>query len=168
LPVTTRGKNVTRQEIADLFGVSHTTVDAWLKRGLPVIQRGSKGKAWVINTAEVSAWLEQRAKETAPGGEQSDERELKRRKLAAETAKVELELARVRGEVVPLRQLERALANTFAEVKTNLRSVPSRVATAIIGEESETRIKAVILKEIDQALEALGDLDLDEPDDDDD
>jgi len=148
--------------------VSHTTVDAWLKRGLPVIQRGSKGKAWVINTAEVSAWLEQRAKESAPGGEQADERELKRRKLAAETAKVELELARVRGEVVPLRQLERALANAFAEVKTNLRSVPSRVATAIIGEESETRIKAVILKEIDQALETLGDLDLDEPDDDDD
>lgn len=168
MPVTTRGKNVTRQEIADLFGVSHTTVDAWLKRGLPVIQRGSKGKAWVINTAEVSAWLEQRAKESAPGGEQADERELKRRKLAAETAKVELELARVRGEVVPLRQLERALANAFAEVKTNLRSVPSRVATAIIGEESETRIKAVILKEIDQALETLGDLDLDEPDDDDD
>jgi phage terminase Nu1 subunit (DNA packaging protein) len=168
MPVTTRGKNVTRIEIADLFGVSHTTVDAWIKRGMPVVQRGSRGKAWQINTAEVSAWLEQRAKESAAGGDQADERELKRRKLAAETAKVELELARVRGEVVPLAQLERALANTFAEVKTNLRSVPSRVATAIIGEETETRIKAVILKEIDQALEALGDFDLEEPDSDDD
>jgi phage terminase Nu1 subunit (DNA packaging protein) len=168
MPVTTRGKNVTRIEIADLFGVSHTTVDAWIKRGMPVLQRGSRGKAWQINTAEVSAWLEQRAKESAAGGDQADERELKRRKLAAETAKVELELARVRGEVVPLAQLERALANTFAEVKTNLRSVPSRVATAIIGEETEARIKAVILKEIDQALEALGDFDLEEPDSDDD
>jgi len=164
LPVTTRGRNVTRQEVADLFGVSHTTVDAWIKRGMPIVTKGSKGKAWVINTASVSAWLEQRAKESS-GNDNADERELKRRKLAAETAKVELELARVRGEVVPLKQLERALANTFAEVKTNLRSVPSRVATAIIGEESETRIKAVILKEIDQALETLGDLDLDEPDD---
>ena len=164
MPVTTRGRNVTRQEVADLFGVSHTTVDAWIKRGMPIVTKGSKGKAWVINTASVSAWLEQRAKESS-GNDNADERELKRRKLAAETAKVELELARVRGEVVPLKQLERALANTFAEVKTNLRSVPSRVATAIIGEESETRIKAVILKEIDQALETLGDLDLDEPDD---
>ena len=164
MPVTVRGRNVTRQEVADLFGVSHTTVDAWIKRGMPIVTKGSKGKAWVINTASVSAWLEQRAKESS-GNDNADERELKRRKLAAETAKVELELARVRGEVVPLKQLERALANTFAEVKTNLRSVPSRVATAIIGEESETRIKAVILKEIDQALETLGDLDLDEPDD---
>ena len=167
MPVTTRGKTVTRQEIADLFGVSHTTVDAWIKRGMPVSQRGSRGKAWQINTAEVSAWLEQRAKESAAGGDQADERELKRRKLAAETAKVELELSRAQGEVVPLAQLERALSNTFAEVKTNIRSVPSRVATAILGEESETRIKAVILKEIDQALESLGDFDL-EPDDDDD
>jgi len=166
MPVTTRGKNVTRQEVADLFGVSHTTVDAWIKRGMPVSERGSRGKPWRINTAEVSAWLEQRAKESAAGGDQADERELKRRKLAAETAKVELELAKVRGEVVPLAQLERALANTFAEIKTNIRSVPSRVATAIIGESNETRIKAVILKELDQALEALGDFDL-EPDDDD-
>lgn len=166
MPVTTRGKNVTRQEVADLFGVSHTTVDAWIKRGMPVIQRGSRGKSWQINTAEVSAWLEQRAKESVSGDDQADERELKRRKLAAETAKVELELARVRGEVVPLAQLERALANVFAEVKTNLRSVPSRVVTAIIGEESETRIKAVILKEIDQALDTLGDFDL-EPEGDD-
>ena len=167
MPVTTRGKNVTRQEIADLFGVSHTTVDAWIKRGMPVFERGSRGKPWRINTAEVSAWLEQRAKESASGSDQADERELKRRKLAAETAKVELELARVRGEVVPLAQLERALANTFAEIKTNIRSVPSRVATAIIGESNETRIKAVILKEIDQALEVLGDFDL-EPETDDD
>jgi len=164
MPATTRGKNVTRQEIADLFGVSHTTVDTWIRRGMPVVVKGSKGKAWQINTASVSAWLEQRAQERVSGGDETDERELKRRKLAAEAAKIELELARSRGELVPLKQLERALANTFAEVKTNMRAVPSRVATALIGEDSETRIKQVILTEIDQALEALSDLDLDEPD----
>ena len=90
----------------------------------------------------------------------------KARKLKAEREKIELEVAKIQGEVVPLKQLERALANTFAEVKTNMRTVPSRVATALIGEDSETRIKAVVLAEIDQALEALGDFDLDEPDDD--
>lgn len=161
MPATTRGKNVTRQEIADLFGVSHTTVDAWMKRGMPVKQRGSRGKSWQINTAEVSAWLEQRAAERV-GGDVSDETELKRRKLAAEAQKLELELARAKGELVPLDQLERALSNTFAEIKTNLRSVPSRVATALIGEDSETRIKQIVLAEIDQALEELGDFTLDD------
>ena len=103
---------------------------------------------------------------TAGAGSPIDYAAEKAKKLKAERQRVELELSRAQGEVVPLAQLERALANVFAEVKTNIRSVPSRVATAILGEESETRIKAVILKEIDQALESLGDFDL-EPDDDD-
>ncbi len=163
MPLITRGKNVGRQDIADLFGVSHTTVDAWLKRGLPVVQRGARGKKWSINTAEVSEWLKQREIEKLSGEGVSDAEELKRRKLAAETAKVELELARLKGEIVPLAQLERALANTFAELKTRMRSVPSRIATTLIGEDNETRIKAVILAEIDQALEALGEFDLEEP-----
>ena len=164
MPFITRGKNVTRQEIADLFGVSHTTVDAWVKRGLPVVQRGARGKKWVINTAEVSEWIKQREIEKLSGEGVSDAEELKRRKLAAETAKVELELSRLKAEIVPLAQLERALANVFAEMKTRMRSVPSRIATSLIGEDNETRIKAVILQEIDQALEALGDFDLEEPD----
>jgi len=88
----------------------------------------------------------------------------KARKLKAEREKIEIEVQRAKREIVPLRQVEFALANTFAEVKTNLRTVPSRIATTLIGEDNETRIKAVILAEIDQALEALGEFDLEEPD----
>ena len=167
MSVHTRGKIVSRQDLADTFGVAGSTVDGWVRRGLPVVQRGSKGVAWQFNTSDVASWLEQRASERQGVGE-TDEKALRARKLAAEAAKIELELARARGDLVPLKQLERALANTFAELKTNMRTVPSRVATALIGEESETRIKQVILAEIDQALEALGDFDLDEDDDDDD
>lgn len=162
-----RGEIVGQAEICRIFGISSTTFASWMKSGAPYIEKGAKGRPWKVNTREISDWLRAREIELSPSADNSDERELKRRKLAAETAKVELELARVRGEVVPLAQLERALANTFAEIKTNIRSVPSRVATAIIGESNETRIKAVILKEIDQALEVLGDFDL-EPETDDD
>lgn len=160
-----RGETVGQAEICRIFGVSSTTFASWMKSGAPYIEKGAKGRQWKVNTKEISDWL--RARELELRGELEsvgDERELKRRKLAAEAAKIELELARARGELVPLKQLERALANTFAEVKTNMRAVPSRVATALIGEESETRIKAVILTEIDQALEALSDMSLDEPD----
>lgn len=87
----------------------------------------------------------------------------KSKKIKAERQKIELELKKSTGELVPLDQLERALAETFAEVKANIRNVPSRVATALIGEASETRIKSVILDEIDQALESLGEFDLQEP-----
>lgn len=165
MPIITRGQNLNRQEVADFFGVAGSTVDAWIKRGLPVNQRGGKGKPWIFNSSDVAKWLEQRAKESSTG-DLGDERQLKARKLAAEAAKIELELARARGDLVPLSQLERALANTFAELKTNMRTVPSRVANALIGEDNETRIKMIIMAEIDQALEALGDFDLDDEADD--
>lgn len=162
MPRKYRGQTVGKREIAEIFGVADTTVDQWIRRGCPILQRGAKGIQWQINTADVAEWLKQRAVEDVSGDTLADESELKRRKLAAETAKAELELAKVKGEVVPLRQLERALSNTFAEVKTNMRNVPGRVATSLIGETAEIRIKDVILAEIDLALDALNEFDLDE------
>ena len=106
--------------------------------------------------------------ENATGNNLTDEQELKRRKLAAETQKAELEMLRVKGELVPLKQLERSLANTFAELKTNMRNIPRRTATALVGETNEVRIKEVLLAEIDQCLEVLAQFTLDDPMDEDD
>jgi len=164
MPRKYRGQTVGKREIAQIFGVAESTVNEWIRRGCPVLDRGGKGIAWQINTAEVSEWLKKRAVEDVAGDTLADESELKRRKLAADTAKAELELAKVKGEVVPLKQLERALANTFAEVKTNIRNVPSRVSTTLIGETSETRIKEVVLEEIDLALEAMDEFDIHDED----
>jgi len=160
MPRKYRGQTVGKREIAQIFGVAETTVNEWVRRGCPVMQRGGKGVAWQVNTADVAEWLKQRAVEDIAGDTLADESELKRRKLAADTAKSELELAKVKAEVVPLRQLERALANTFAEVKTNIRNVPSRVSTTLIGETSETRIKEVIIEEIDLSLQAMDEFDI--------
>lgn len=166
MPTSTKGKILGKHEVAEFFGVTEPTVDQWVRRGCPVVERGSKGKAWQINTAQVSDWLRQRDIEQATGNNLSDEQELKRRKLAAETQKAEMEMLKARGELVPLRQLERALANTFAELKTNIRNIPRRTATSIVGETDEIRIKEVLLAEIDQALEVLAQFTLDEPEDD--
>lgn len=162
MPLQIKGKVLGKQEVSELFGVAESTVDHWIRRGCPVIKRGSKGVSWEINTAAVSDWLRQRDIEQATGGAVSDEQELKRRKLAAETQKAELEMLKAKGELVPLRQLERALANTFAELKTNMRNIPRRTATSIVGETDEIRIKDVILAEIDQALEVLAQFTLDD------
>lgn len=164
MPRKYRGQTVGKREIAQIFGVAETTVNEWVRRGCPVMQRGGKGVAWQVNTADVSEWLKKRAVEDIAGDTLADESELKRRKLAADTAKAELELAKVKAEVVPLSQLERALANTFAEVKTNVRNVPSRISTTLIGETSETRIKEVIIEEIDLALEAMDEFDIQDED----
>lgn len=166
MSVMKKGRICGVNEIAETFGVSATTVDTWLRNGAPYVKQGSKGKSWGINTAEISKWL--RARELELNGLTSESgEELKKRKLAAETGKAELELAKIKGEVVPLKQLERALSNVFAELKTNIRNIPARCATTLVGEQSETRIKEIMLRELDIALESLSEIDLEEPEGDD-
>jgi len=165
---TGKGKQVNRGGIADLLGVCATTVDAWVRAGCPVVQRGSRGIEWVFNTAEVARWLRDKAVEQAAGTETLDEKELKIRKLAAEAKLLELELAKAQELVAPLEQVERMVQRAFAEVRAGIRNVPGRVVAMLIGESDERRFKQVLGSELDQALEALANTDLaggDEADD---
>lgn len=152
-----KGQVVTRTALAEHFGVSATSVDHWVRTGCPVVQRGAKGKPWQFNTVDVMDWRLDKVREEATGSAPADEQELRRRKLAAQTAQAELDLAKAKGEVAPLDQIERGVSRAFAEVKASIRNVPSRAARLLIGETDETRFKAVLLSELDQALEALAD-----------
>lgn len=156
-----RGRNLNRAETADFFGIALTTLDDWVRRGCTFVQKGSKGKPWTFNTAEIARWREDDIRSEAAGVQVATADELKRRKLEAETELVELELAEAKGLVAPIEQIERALAKAFGEVRANLRNVlPARAASRLVGEKSETKIKSVLVEEIDQSLEALADEDL--------
>jgi len=165
-----KGQTVTRAGLADVFGVALPTVDGWVRNGCPYIQRGGRGREWQFDTAAVAQWLRDKAVAEATGDVQADEAELKRRKLAAETAKVELELAKAMGEVAPIREFERAQAAAFAVIRSNVMLVPQRVVTQLLGETDEQVFKDKLRAELALALEsaATADLVLDDDDDDDD
>lgn len=165
-----KGKKVNRTELAAIFGVTAPTVDGWIRAGCPYDQRAAgKGKEWVFDSGDVAMWLQQRAREEATGDDVTDERELKRRKLAAETSLVELELAKAKNLVAPVDQMERAVSRVLAEVCSNMRNLPGNVVSLLIGETDERKFKKVLLREIDVVLESLSSLDVtaDEPADED-
>jgi phage terminase Nu1 subunit (DNA packaging protein) len=149
-----------------MFGVALTTVDTWVRAGCPVVQRGSRGIEWQFNTADVVRWREDERAKQASGAAPQDEEELRKRRLVAETLTAELVLAKARGEVAPIDQVERMMARAFAAVRASMRNIPGRVVTSIVGETNERRIKQVLKDEIDQALESLANADLAEPADD--
>lgn len=156
-----KGQEVNRADLANINGVSLPTVDEWVRRGCPVVQRGGRGRAWKFNTAEVRSWRDDDIRAQASHPEMATKDELTLRKLAAETEQAELDLARAKAELVPVEQFDRALAKAFGEVRAGVRNVlPSRAARRLIGESDETQIKAVLLDEVDQVLEALADTDL--------
>lgn len=157
-----RGIKVNRRDLAATFGVTPPTIDSWVRLGAPFDERGAgKGKPWVFDTADVSAWLEARAAAAAPGGTaNADAETLKLRKLSAETQIVELALAKDQELVAPLDQVERTLTRLFAQVRGSLRNIPSRCASLVVGENDERKIKATLLAEVDLVLEALAKFDL--------
>ncbi|AWM87364.1 terminase small subunit [Microvirga sp. 17 mud 1-3] len=155
-----KGQTVTRSGLAEVFGVALPTVDGWVRNGVPVVTRGGRGRQWAFDTADVAAWLRDKAVAEATGDTQADEAELKRRKLQAETTKAELELAKARGDVAPVREFERAQAAAFAQIRANIMNVPQRVVVQLLGETDETQFKTKLRAELALALQESATADL--------
>lgn len=47
---------VNRAELADLFGVSLPTIDSWVRKGCPVVERGGRGREWQFHVSEIFNW----------------------------------------------------------------------------------------------------------------
>ncbi|QKN87899.1 DNA packaging protein [Acinetobacter phage vB_AbaP_Alexa] len=157
----TKGQIVNRTGLSDIFGVALNTIDAWVKKGCPVVQKGGgRGQEWKFNTADVGKWLRADAAAEAKGTKDASVDELNRRKAQASTELVELELAKAKAEVAPIDQVMRAVSRAFAEVRAGMRNIPGRTVSQLIGETDERRFKAVLLSEIDEVLKSLADASL--------
>ena len=157
-----KGKQVTRQALADVFGVSLPTIDAWVRKGCPFVEKGGRGQEWQFNTAQVSKWLRDRDVEEATGGIPDDMDELKLRKQKAETELAELELAERKGEVALIAEFERAQAMAFAAIRANIMNVPQRAVLQLLGETDERAFKEKLKAELILALETSAEEELEE------
>ena len=155
-------RTVTTQEIAEMMGKHEWEIRQWIREGMPVHKKGTGGRgknaANLFLLRDVVGWLQDRALKSAlrsSDNEVVSSEEAKRRKLAAEAALQEIELAKAKGLVVDLESIERDLSNRFAELRSNIRKVPERVALRLVAESEEAEIKRILREEIDAALEAL-------------
>lgn len=55
-PDVRRVRRATKAVAAEVCGVSLPTIEAWVRRGAPVISRGGDGKPWVIDCIELLRW----------------------------------------------------------------------------------------------------------------
>lgn len=145
-------------ELVNLLGVHRNTVHEWVAQGCPTAvkaKRGDRGGHKFL-LSDVIEWHKSRAVIQATGSnELMSADEAKRRKLMAEAGLQEIELAKKKGDVIELAEVERKLSSSFAIVRSNMLKVPDRTAIRLIGETDESRIKQIIREEVSQALEAL-------------
>lgn len=169
---TRPGLKLNRAELAKAFGISLVTVDAYIRRGLPFDQRGSKGKPWIFDSVAVSDWLRQKDVEEALGDlKDIDYKEASRRKMAAEAGLQEYELARVRRTMISVAEIEEIVSEEYGAVRSRLLMIPERLGQAADGKTGE-EIERLAHDEIVDALTELtadgfgGDAADDEPGDD--
>lgn len=76
--------------------------------------------------------------------------------------KTMLEVAKMRGELVDVRDIIYLWGNIANAVMTNMLHLPSKIAPMIVGIDSQSKITEIIDKEIRTALEAIADTPLPE------
>lgn len=145
---------VSRLEAARLLSVSARSVDRFVDEGMPVARRGKAGRAAAYDVRACFAWYLEREKASLVGEDVSPQKarallDLRRRE------ELELKLQVRRGELMPIAEVARDFADFAVSVKARLRRIPDAVADRVVAAEGPHAVKALLLTEIDAALEEL-------------
>lgn len=111
-----------KADVANWFGVSLTTVDQWIRRGLPYLQRGERGKQWRFDLLAIAKW---KYGVTDAQTEEDPEKLGPKDRLdwyrgARERTKHMQEV----GELIPAVEYERALSEALKTTAMTLESLP--------------------------------------------
>lgn len=136
---------VTDAELAALAGVSARRIRQLAEQG--TLERVERGR-YALGPS-VQALIEDAA---GTGSELQRERT---RKVRADADRAELAFATERKLVAPVELMHHVMASVFGEVRANMRNIPERAVTQLIGETDQSRFKQVMRSEIDAALVSL-------------
>lgn len=148
---------VSQVELASLLGLSTAAIRAWERQGCPVESKAKrKGDPTLYSVAAVVRWREQQAALAASGDLAAmDMEEARRRKLAAEAALVEIDLARRRGEVVEVAVIAAEVGSALSACRARLLGVGASVAPRLELAPDTASRKEMIDDAINEALDEI-------------
>ena len=123
-------------EVAEVMGISYRTAQRWKKAGMPMTKEG------FFDLEQIESWHLQR-NEKSEIKESKDFWDEKIRKYKAKI--LELELKRIRGEIISKEEVIRSRITRIIAIKRSLLSLPTRLAC--IMAMKEPREIEVILSE---------------------
>lgn len=156
------GKKVNRAELAEFFGVSLPTISAWVTRGCPFLERGQKGKEWSFDTAQVAEWRREQAVADALGDtSKMDIEEANRRSAVANAEIREIELRRMKGELVEIADVAATVGDDYARCRARMLAIPSKITPRLSQLTDPAAIRATVETAITEALAELSSHDAD-------
>ncbi len=98
---------------------------------------------------------EELARDTREAAKPANIEEARARKMEADAALAELELAVRRGKLVEAERYERELGRAFARVRSRLLPLPSRAAPDLMALTDELKIEAILDRYVLEVIEEL-------------
>lgn len=167
-------QGVSQREASLYFGVDLSTILDWARKGWvarfddrsidiegtkKLLEANRSPRGGVINRttkAGVTTTTTIDGAEESPIGKTTLTEARTRREIAL-AKKAELEVARIRGELVPRAEAEAAYMEVIAALKANLEAIPQRVAPALVGLKDMRAIQGIVRREIETAMRGLSD-----------
>lgn len=143
-------------KVASALNLTETRVQQLVKEGMPREGRGQydpvKCMLWYIRYLQQA--LEKKSVPTLEGGFVG-EREERIRLLRADADLKEMELAKERGQLVAIPDIEQTLTDLVLTTKARIMALAPRLAPDLVGETSRVMIQAKIEKACKEALAYL-------------
>lgn len=124
---------LTVKQLAEFYDVDRRTITNWVNStpGCPSWKEGSER---FFDSVKVAAWREAKARaESERDATPLDLEEARARKMTADAELAELELGRLRGELVPVDAVRTTMADLTSRVRAQLLAIPGRYSARIVG-----------------------------------
>lgn len=153
------GRILNRAELASLCDVSLPTVDGWVRKGCPYLERGSKGREWRFDAAAVIEWRVAHSVEEALSGYQDESgqitrEEADRRRAVANAISAEVTTDELLKSVVSRSDAEADMAAFCVSLKTALASACAKIAARATSMKSAPEIQVLCEAELNRAFDA--------------
>lgn len=160
IPMVPDIRRANKAQLAEFFGVTLPAVEAWVRKGAPFVQRGSKGVGWIFDLNQVAQWYYD--SRSGDGNTDPDKLPATERKAWYEGEGKKRDLQIRDRELIECAEVERVVATAFAAIAADLRAIPDDLERrhgidAIVAEQVEAGIFAAMdgLADRLQSLAAL-------------
>lgn len=145
-------KVLNKAEVAALLCVSQPRIIDWVNHyGMPCRQKGRKGVEWQFVHDDVMFWYTTHIRDK--GKESKNDAQL--RKAQADATLAELQVQQKLGELVPIDDIAKIVADEYANVRARLLSIPTKLAPALYTVDDLMETQAILEQGMDDVLKEL-------------
>lgn len=136
-----------RSRLADILGVALTTIDAYLREGMPFVERANKATRtqWQFDVPAVVEWLLQRATRgiDAPSADPSLA-DANRRELSARASLREMDLAYQRKHLITPEDVSVETADALADMIEMYRTLPAAISARLAATKDAAMAERIL------------------------